>query len=182
MLTGNTTREPELRYTTGGHAVCNFGLAVNRQIYNAENDDYEDQVSFFEITVWRMLAENVAESIPKGARVTVAGSLDQQTWENEDGENRSKVRVIADDVAASLAWATVDIYRSVADAAPDDEDEDEEEEEEEAPKPKTKTRARAKTAKATTKKRPAKKSAAKKRPAKKSASKKRTYNANEEPF
>ena len=106
-VVGNVTRDPELRFTPGGAAVANFGLAWNRK---GQND--EEIVSFFDITCWRNLAENVAESITKGSRVVVYGRLDQRSWENQDGERRSKVEIVADDVAPSLRWATVEITRN----------------------------------------------------------------------
>ena len=106
-IVGNVTRDPELRYTPAGAAVANFGVAWNRK---GQND--EDVVSFFDITCWRNLAENVSESITKGSRVIVYGRLDQRSWENQDGERRSKVEIVADDVAPSLKWATADLTRN----------------------------------------------------------------------
>ncbi len=106
-VVGNVTRDPELRFTPSGAAVANFGLAWNRK---GQND--EEVVSFFDVTCWSGLAENVAESITKGSRVVVYGRLDQRSWENQDGERRSKVEIVADDVAPSLRWATVEITRN----------------------------------------------------------------------
>ena len=106
-VVGNVTRDPELRFTPNGAAVTNFGLAWNRK---GQND--EEVVSFFDITCWRNLAENVAESITKGARVIVHGRLDQRSWENQEGERRSKVEIVADDVAPSLKWATAEVTKT----------------------------------------------------------------------
>ena len=106
-VVGNVTRDPELRFTPGGAAVASFGLAWNRK---GQND--EEIVSFFDITCWRGLAENVAESITKGSRVVVYGRLDQSSWEDKEGNKRSKVEIVADDVAPSLMWATVEITRN----------------------------------------------------------------------
>lgn len=111
-ITGNMTREPELRFTPGGAAVATFGLAWNRRFQNRQSGEWEEQVSFFDVTCWNQLAENVAESLAKGSRVTVSGRLEQRSWETQDGERRSKVEVVADDVAASLRWATVDITKN----------------------------------------------------------------------
>jgi single-strand DNA-binding protein len=69
-------------------------------------------VSFFDVTCWRDLAEHVAESVGKGNRVVVYGRLDQNTWETKDGDKRSKVRIVADEVAASLRWATANVERA----------------------------------------------------------------------
>ena len=107
ILMGNLTRDPELRFTPGGAPVASFGLAWNRRDQNGE-----DVTSFFDVTCWRDLAENVAESITKGSRVIVYGRLDQRSWENQDGERRSKVEIVADDVAPSLKWATAELTRN----------------------------------------------------------------------
>ena len=111
-LTGNATREPELRYTPSGQAVASFGLAVNRRWQNRQTQEWEEAVSFFDVTAWQQLAENCSESVGKGTRVTVTGRLDQRTWETPEGEKRSKIEVVADDIAVSLRWATVDITRN----------------------------------------------------------------------
>ena len=101
-VVGNVTRDPELRYTSGnGVAVTNFSVAWNRK----DKDD-NDIANFFDVTCWRQLAENVAESVNKGDRVVVFGRLDHQTWE-KNGESRSKVEIVADEVAISLRWVTV---------------------------------------------------------------------------
>ena len=111
-VTGNATREPELRFTPSGQAVANFGIAVNRRWQNRQTQEWEEQVSFFDVTAWAQLAENAAETISKGTRVTVSGRLDQRSWENQDGDKRSKIEIVADDVAVSLRWATADIARN----------------------------------------------------------------------
>ncbi len=106
-VVGNVTRDPELRFTPAGAAVANFGVA-----WNLKRQDGEDQVSFFDVTCWRQLAENVAESLTKGMRVVVYGRLEQRSWQTQDGEKRSKVEIIADEVAPSLKWATAEITRN----------------------------------------------------------------------
>ncbi len=111
-ITGNATREPELRFTPSGQAVANFGVAVNRRWQNRQTQEWEEAVSFFDITAWAQLAENVAETVGKGTRVTVTGRLDQRSWENQEGEKRSKVEIVADDVAISLRWATAEVRRN----------------------------------------------------------------------
>jgi single-strand DNA-binding protein len=107
-IVGNLTRDPELRFTPGGAAVANFGVAWNQK----GRDGAEDKVSFFDVTCWRQLAENVSDSLTKGARVVIHGRLDQRSWENQEGEKRSKVEVVADDVAPSLKWATVELTKN----------------------------------------------------------------------
>ncbi len=106
-VVGNVTRDPELRFTQGGMAVANFGLA-----WNKKKQDGEEEVSFFDVSCFRQLAENVAESITKGARVVIYGTLSQRSWENQEGERRSKVEIIADDVAPSLKWASAEVTRN----------------------------------------------------------------------
>jgi single-strand DNA-binding protein len=110
-VVGNVTRDPELRFTPSGAAVATFGLAWNRRSTNARGET-EEQVSFFDVTCWRQLAENIAESLTKGTRVVVYGRLEQRSWETGEGEKRSKVEIIADDVAPSLRWATAEITRN----------------------------------------------------------------------
>lgn len=111
-VTGNATREAELRYTPSGQAVASFGVAVNRRWQNRQTQEWEEAVSFFDVTCWSQLAENVSESVAKGTRVTVTGRLDQRSWETPEGEKRSKIEIVADDIAVSLRWATVDITRN----------------------------------------------------------------------
>ena len=106
-IVGNMTREPELRYTASGVPVTEFGVA-----WNSKDRDGNESVSFFDVTCWRDLAEHVAESLGKGMRVIVYGRLDQNTWETKDGDKRSKVRVMAEDVAPSLRWATANVERT----------------------------------------------------------------------
>lgn len=111
-LIGNLTRDPELRFTPSGAAVANFGLAVNRRWRNQQTNEWEEQVSFFDIVCWRELAENVSESLTKGMRIMVSGRLDQRSWETQDGEKRSKVEVVADEIGPSLRWATAQVTRN----------------------------------------------------------------------
>lgn len=111
-LVGNCTRDPELRFTSSGQAVATFGLAVNRRWQNRQTNEWEEQVSFFDVTVWQQMAENVAESVTKGTRVIVFGRLEQRSWETQDGDKRSKTEVVADEVAPSLRYATAQIVRN----------------------------------------------------------------------
>lgn len=94
-LGGNLTRDPELRYTPSGTAVCNLGIAVNRS--RKTDDGWEDETSFFDITVWAGRGELCAKKLSKGSQVFVQGRLEQQRWE-QDGANRSKVVVIAEQI------------------------------------------------------------------------------------
>ena len=113
VLVGNVTRDPELRFTQGGAIpVATFGLAWNQRTTNRQTNETEEQTSFFDVTCWRQLAENVAESVTKGQRVVVYGRLQQRSWEASPGEKRSKVEVVADDVAPSLKFATAQVTKN----------------------------------------------------------------------
>jgi len=110
-LIGNITRDPEMRYVPSGTPQTTFGLAVNRRWQNRQNGQWEESTSFFDVVCWRDLALNVAESMGKGARVIVAGRLEQRSWEVEGGEKRSKIEVVADEVGPSLRWAVATISK-----------------------------------------------------------------------
>lgn len=96
LLMGNLTRDPELRFTSGGSALTKFGLAVNRK-YKA-GDDWKEEVCFVDITVWAKQAENCAEYLSKGSQVLLEGRLQFSTWETDDGQKRSKLDVVATNV------------------------------------------------------------------------------------
>ena len=102
-LVGNITRDPELRFTQTGRGVASFGIAVNRR-YQV-NGEWQEQTSFFNVVAWGTLGENAAASLNKGDRVIVFGRLEQRSWETQDGEKRSVVEVIADELGPSVRWA-----------------------------------------------------------------------------
>ena len=95
MLMGNLTRNPELKYTSNGLAVANFGLAVNRK--SKQGDEWKDEVCFVEITVWGKQGENCEKYIDKGSPVFIEGFLKFSTWES-DGQKRNKLEVVANTV------------------------------------------------------------------------------------
>ncbi len=97
FLMGRLTRDPELRYTPSGTAVADFGLAINRAYKTAEGEKKES-VTFVDITVWAKRAEICAEYLSKGRPVLVEGRLELDSWETQDGQKRSKLKVVADDV------------------------------------------------------------------------------------
>lgn len=109
-LVGNVTRDPELKYTSSGSALLNFGIAVNRRWQS--NGEWQEETSFFDVVAWSDLAENIGATVSKGDRVIVVGRLQQRTWENDEGEKRSKVEVVAEDVGPSLRWATAEITKN----------------------------------------------------------------------
>ena len=111
-LVGNITRDPELRFTPSGAPTASFGLAVNRRWQNRQTNDWEEATSFFDIVCWREMAENAAESLSKGSRVIVTGRLEQRSWETQEGEKRSKIEVVADEIGPSLRWATAEVKKN----------------------------------------------------------------------
>jgi len=111
-LVGNITRDPELRFTPSGQATASFGLAVNRVWNDRQTNERKEAVSFFDIVCWREMAENASESLAKGARVLVTGRLEQRSWETGEGERRSKIEVIADEIGPSLRWATAEVRKN----------------------------------------------------------------------
>jgi len=111
-LVGNVTRDPELRFTASGQATASFGLAVNRVWNDRQTNEKKEAVSFFDVVCWREMAENASESLSKGARVMVTGRLEQRSWETPEGDKRSKIEVVADEVGPSLRWATAEIRKN----------------------------------------------------------------------
>ncbi|HVB94397.1 MAG TPA: single-stranded DNA-binding protein [Acidimicrobiales bacterium] len=110
-ITGNLTRDPEIRYTRDGQATTSLGVAVNRRWQNRDSKEWEESTSFFDVVCWRELAENTALSLTKGTRVVVTGRLEQRSWETEEGDRRFKVEIVADEVGASLRFATADVHK-----------------------------------------------------------------------
>lgn len=110
---GNLTRDPELRYTQSGLAVCNASIAVNRRWQNKTTKEWEESTSYVDVTVWGQQGQNVAESLRKGDRIFVNGRFEQRTWDDDAGNKRSKIELVADAVGPSLEWATVsDVIRN----------------------------------------------------------------------
>lgn len=108
-VVGNLTKDPEIRYTSGGRGQASFGIAVSRR-YQV-NGEWQEQTSFFNVVAWGTLAENAAASLTKGTRVVVTGRLEQRSYETKEGEKRSVVEVIADEIGPSLRWARADVER-----------------------------------------------------------------------
>lgn len=114
-IVGNLTREPELRFTAGGKGIASFGVAVNRRWQ--QNGEWQEKVSFFNVTAWDSLGENVAASLNKGARVIVTGRLEQREYETKDGEKRNVVEIVADEIGPSLRWARAQVERIARDSS-----------------------------------------------------------------
>ena len=109
-LVGNLTREPELRFTQSGQAIATLGIAVSRRYQ--QNGEWQEKTSFFNVTAWGQLGENAASSLSKGSRAIVTGRLEQRSYETQDGEKRSVVEVVADEIGPSLRWATAQVDRN----------------------------------------------------------------------
>jgi single-strand DNA-binding protein len=109
-VVGNLTRDPELRFTQGGRAICTLGLAVSRR-YQV-NNEWQEQTSFFNAVAWAQLGENAAASLTKGMRVMVTGRLEQRSYDTSEGEKRSVVEIVADEIGPSLRWATAAVDRN----------------------------------------------------------------------
>lgn len=109
-VVGNVVRDPALKYTTSNLAILELSVAVNERV--KKDGEYTNVPSFFDVTAFGDLAEQVASSIEKGDRVVVSGKLKQSSWETQEGQKRSKVGITADDVAASMRFATVEITKA----------------------------------------------------------------------
>ena len=93
ILLGNLTRDPELRYTPQGSAVCEFALALNSVYTNKQTGQKVEEVSYIDLVAWGKTGETIAEYMKKGRQVMVEGRLKQDRWEAQDGKKMSKVRV-----------------------------------------------------------------------------------------
>lgn len=98
ILLGNLTRDPELRYTPQGSAVCEFALALNHTYTNKQTGQKVEEVSFIDIVSWGRTAEICAEYLKKGRQVFIEGRLKQDRWESPEGKKMSKIRVTAENV------------------------------------------------------------------------------------
>ena len=96
IMMGNLTRDPELRQTPNGQSVCSFSLALNRS-YKDRNDQWQEATDFIDVVAWASLGERVSQYLSKGRRCLVQGRLQSRSWE-QDGQKRSKVEVLANDV------------------------------------------------------------------------------------
>jgi single-strand DNA-binding protein len=104
-ISGNLTRNPDLRFTAAGRATATFGVAVNNDWTDTVGERHET-VDFFDIVVWGKLAENTAESLTKGQEVLIAGRLQFRSWETDEGDRRSKVEITATHIGAGLTFGT----------------------------------------------------------------------------
>jgi single-strand DNA-binding protein len=108
VVIGNLADDPELRFTNNGIPVASFRVAVTPRVQGG-GTWRDGDTSFFRVSAWRDQASHLAESLRKGDRIMVVGRLRQRSWETPDGERRSLAEIEADDVGASLKWATVSV-------------------------------------------------------------------------
>lgn len=112
-IAGTLTADPELRFTQSAIPVCNFTVAANDRRYNTQTGQWEDgDATFLRCTLWRQPAENLANSLTKGARVLVTGTLRQRSYETPQGEKRYAFDVDVTEVAASMRWATLTVNKA----------------------------------------------------------------------
>lgn len=111
-IVGNLTGDPELRFTPSGAAVASFTVASTPRVLDKATNEWKDgEALFMRCSVWRQYAENVAESLTKGARVIVTGRLKQRSYETREGEKRTVVEMEVDEVGPALKYATAKVNK-----------------------------------------------------------------------
>ena len=109
-IIGNLVQDPELRFTASGAAVANFTVASTPRVFDRTDGEWKDgDTLFLRCTLWRQPAEHVAESLTKGTRVIVNGHLDQRTFETREGEKRTVIELLVDDIGPSLRYTTATV-------------------------------------------------------------------------
>ena len=109
---GNLTNDPELRFTPSGAAVARFTVASTPRIMDRQTNEWKDgDPLFLSCNIWRQAAENVAESLQKGARVIVSGRLRQRSYETREGEKRTVMELEVDEIGPSLRYATAKVQK-----------------------------------------------------------------------
>lgn len=98
MLIGNLTRDPELRYTPQGSAVCSFGLATNRSWMPSEGSERREETEFHRVVAWNKLAELCSQLLTKGRKVYIEGRLQTRSWETPEGDKRQSTEIVAEDM------------------------------------------------------------------------------------
>ena len=112
-VVGNLTSDPELKFTPSGAAVANFTVASTPRTFDKQTNEWKDgDPLFIRCDAWRQMAENVAESLQKGQRVVVTGSLRVRNFERQDGSKGTSVEMNVDEVGPSLKWATAKVTKT----------------------------------------------------------------------
>lgn len=113
-VVGNLTREPELRYLQSGRGVCNMGLAASRRYM--QNNEWQEQTTFFNLTLWGEAGENAAATFKKGMRVIVTGRIESREYEHE-GQKRTAFDLIVDEMGPSVRWARCEVEKTTREGA-----------------------------------------------------------------
>jgi single-strand DNA-binding protein len=112
-VVGNLTADPELRFTSSGAAVASFTVASTPRTFDRQSGEWKDgEALFMRCSIWRQAAENVAESLTRGARVIVSGRLKQRSYDTREGEKRTVIELEVDEVGPSLKYATAKVNRA----------------------------------------------------------------------
>jgi single-strand DNA-binding protein len=112
-IIGHLTRDPEVAFTNSGVAYARFTVASTPRRYDPNANEWTDgDALFLRCTAWRQLAENIGETLTKGARVVVYGRLRLNTWQTDDGETRSSLDLDVDEVGPSLRYATATVSKT----------------------------------------------------------------------
>ena len=98
VISGNLTRDPELKATASGMSILKMGIAVNDRRKNSQTGEWEDVPNFFDVTVFGTRGESLSRFLSKGSKVAVEGKLRWRQWETPDGDKRSAVEIVADDI------------------------------------------------------------------------------------
>jgi single-strand DNA-binding protein len=110
---GNLTNDPELRFTPSGSAVANFTIASTPRTFDRQSNEWKDgETLFLRASVWREMAENVAESLTKGMRVIAEGRLKSRTYDTKEGEKRTVLELEVDEIGPSLRYANAKVNRT----------------------------------------------------------------------
>ena len=108
---GNLTKDPELRYFENDSCVCNTGLAINK-VWTDNKGQKQESVEFLDLSIWGKMGENVAESLSRGDRVLVVGSLKIRRVEGDDGTKRQYPEINVEEIGSTLRWATSDTHKN----------------------------------------------------------------------
>lgn len=112
-LVGNLTDDPDLRFTPSGAAVANFTVASTPRFFDKQTNECKDsEALFLRCSIWRQAAENVAETLQRGARVIVTGRLKQRSYETREGEKRTTFEVEVEEIGPSLKYATAKVTKT----------------------------------------------------------------------
>jgi len=112
-ITGNLVDDPELRFTPSGAAVANFKIASTPRTFDRQSNEWKDgETLFLRCSVWKDMAENVAESLTKGMRVIIEGRLKSRSYETKEGEKRTVIELEVDEIGPSLRYANAKVNRT----------------------------------------------------------------------